>query len=55
MQQANKLTVLCNPFLGNRLVNTPLQQQLLLETVFSTWSVQSGYEEENWGNQFQLS
>jgi hypothetical protein len=30
---------------------------ILLETVFSTSSVQSGYKEENWGNpvSFQLS
>jgi hypothetical protein len=26
--------------------------ELLLETVYSTRSVQSGYKEENWGNQF---
>jgi hypothetical protein len=49
--------VLCNPFLGNGSVNTfPLQRithttiELLLETVFSTRSVQSGYKEDNWGD-----
>jgi hypothetical protein len=26
--------------------------ELLLETVFSTWSVQRGYLEDNWGDQF---
>jgi hypothetical protein len=24
--------------------------ELLLETLFSIWSVQSGYKEDNWGN-----
>jgi hypothetical protein len=48
-------TVLCNTFLGIGSVNTSprqrirTQQQLLLETVFSTWSVQSGYMEDNLG------
>jgi hypothetical protein len=49
--------VLCNQFLDKRLVNTFLQQQirtqqleLLLETVFSTRSMQSGYKEDNWGD-----
>jgi hypothetical protein len=26
--------------------------ELLLEMVFSIWSMQSGYKGENWGNQF---
>jgi hypothetical protein len=38
--------VLRNPLLSNGSVNMPLQQQLLLETVFSTRSVQSGYKEQ---------
>jgi hypothetical protein len=48
--------VLCNPFLGNELVNMfpqqqiQTQQQLLLEIVFSTRSAQSGYKENNWSN-----
>jgi hypothetical protein len=51
--------VLCNPFQGNRYgITFPLQrirtQLLLLETVFSTRSVQSGYKEANWGNRVQL-
>jgi hypothetical protein len=29
----------------------PLQQWLLLETVFSIWSMDSGYKEDNWGDQ----
>jgi hypothetical protein len=37
--------------------NTSKTRDLLLQTVFSMWSVQSGYKEENWANQFssQLS
>jgi hypothetical protein len=30
--------------------NTHTTTELLLETVFSTRSVQSGYKEDNWGN-----
>jgi hypothetical protein len=28
--------------------------ELLLETVFSTWSVQRGYKEDNWSDQVQV-
>jgi hypothetical protein len=47
----NNSTWLCNPFLSNGWVTTPLQQ-LLLKMAFSTRSVQNGYKEVNWGNQF---
>jgi hypothetical protein len=30
--------------------NTHKTMELLLERVFSTWSVQSGYKEGNWGD-----
>jgi hypothetical protein len=37
-------------------MNMNTTTELLLETVFSTRSVQSGYKEDNWGNPFsQLS
>jgi hypothetical protein len=32
--------------------HAPTTTEFLLETLFSTRSVQSGYKEENWGNQF---
>jgi hypothetical protein len=35
------------PLLGNRSVNTPLQQYG--EDIFSLWSVPSGYLEDIWG------
>jgi hypothetical protein len=38
-----RTTVLCNPFLSNRSVNTPLQQYLLLEKCVL-------YKEDNWSN-----
>jgi hypothetical protein len=31
-------------------MNTHITIKLLLETVFSTWSVHSGYKEDNWGD-----
>jgi hypothetical protein len=48
--------VLCKLFLRQRIgkhvpaaTNTKTTVELLLETVFSTGSVQSGYKEDNWG------
>jgi hypothetical protein len=35
----------------SQLQRIPMQQEALLETVFSTWSVQRGYKEDNWDNQ----
>jgi hypothetical protein len=32
--------------------HSSITRELLLETVFCTRSVQSGYKEENWGNHF---
>jgi hypothetical protein len=51
----NTTTVLCNPFLGNGSVNTPITIELLLEAVFCVRSVQRGYTEDSWGNRVQKS
>jgi hypothetical protein len=32
-------------------MDTHAKIEVLLETVFSTWSVQRGYKDDNWGNQ----
>jgi hypothetical protein len=42
----NNGTGLCNPFLSNGLLNTPITTGVFLETVFSIPSVQNGYKEE---------
>jgi hypothetical protein len=34
--------------------NTYTTIELLLETVFSIWSMQRGYKEDNWGHPSQL-
>jgi hypothetical protein len=45
MQQYNNWDM--QPVLSNGSVKTPLQKYLLLETLFSILSVQSGYKEES--------
>jgi hypothetical protein len=42
----NKTAGLSNPFLSNGSVNTPTTIEVLLETVFSIRSLESGYKEE---------
>jgi hypothetical protein len=42
----NRMKGLCNPFLSNGSVNTPIKIGVLLETVFSIRSMRSGYAEE---------
>jgi hypothetical protein len=44
---------LSRQWIGNHVpavVNTNTTIELLLETVFSTWCLQSGYKEDNWGD-----